>query len=449
MNKNIISGWGLTNPVSVKQNFPKSIDELENLINSAKPKTIITRGLGRSYGDAAQLKEASVIQMDNFNTINLDVENHEVTTGSGVSFDQLLKFIIPKGFFVPVSPGTRYVTVGGAISSDVHGKNHHVDGSFGNHVKSFLILNGNGEIKRLNKFSTNDIDRQQFWATIGGMGLTGVIIEATFELIPIETSFINLFTRNFENIELLIDAMIEADQKFRYSVAWIDSLHPNLRGILSCGDHARQSELERFNKRHKLSKIQDNQAQAPKLFPRGLMNNLTIRIFNEGWYRKSVNSKQNDIETIGKFFYPLDAIKNWNRVYGSDGFIQYQFAIPDKEVGLIIDILKILRANKVPNFLPVLKRFGDFKNGPLSFPLKGWTLATDIPANYEIAKRILDEFDEKIIRAGGRIYLAKDVRQKEKTFKKSYERYEEWREIKNQMDERNIFYSSLAERLGL
>ncbi len=449
MNENIISGWGLTNPVSAKKIFPKNIGDLENIVNSAKPKTIITRGLGRSYGDAAQLEEATIIKMDNFNHINLKVEKHEVTTGSGVTFDQLLKFIIPKGFFIPVSPGTRYVTIGGAISSDVHGKNHHVDGSFGNHVKSFLILNGNGEIKRLDKFSTKDIERKQFWATIGGMGLTGVIIEATFELIRIETSFINLCTRNFENIESLLDAMIKADQKYRYSVAWIDSLHPNLRGILSCGDHALETDLKKLNKKHNLSEIKDNQANAPKLFPRGLINNLTIRIFNEGWYRKSVNSKQNDIETIGKFFYPLDAIKNWNRVYGSDGFIQYQFAIPDKEVGLIIDILRTLRANKVPNFLPVLKRFGDFKNGQLSFPIKGWTLATDIPAKYELANGILDEFDEKVIRAGGRIYLAKDARQKEKTFKKSYERYEEWREIKNQMDEKNIFYSSLAERLGL
>ena len=157
MNENIISGWGLTNPVSAKKIFPKNIGDLENIVNSAKPKTIITRGLGRSYGDAAQLEEATIIKMDNFNHINLKVEKHEVTTGSGVTFDQLLKFIIPKGFFIPVSPGTRYVTIGGAISSDVHGKNHHVDGSFGNHVKSFLILNGNGEIKRLDKFSTKDI----------------------------------------------------------------------------------------------------------------------------------------------------------------------------------------------------------------------------------------------------------------------------------------------------
>ncbi len=449
MNECIVSGWGLTNPVSVRQSFPKSIEDLENLINSAHPKSIITRGLGRSYGDAAQLEKANVVRMDNFSFIDLKIEKNEVTTGSGISFDKLLNYIIPKGFFIPVSPGTRYVTVGGAIASDVHGKNHHVDGSFGNHVKSILILNGNGELQRLNKSSPREIERKQFWATIGGMGLTGVIIEATFELIPIETSLINLFTRNFENIDLLLEAMIEADKEYRYSVAWIDSLHPNLRGILSCGDHALLTDINGKNKKNPLEKIQDHNTKAPNYFPRGLMNNFTIKIFNEGWYRKSITAKKHNIETIGKFFYPLDAIKNWNRIYGSDGFVQYQFAIPDKKVELILDFLRKLQDNKIPNFLPVLKRFGDFKNGHLSFPIKGWTLATDIPANYEIAMELLDDFDEKIVDAGGRIYLSKDARQKKETFKKTYERYSEWKQIKNEMDKNNIFSSSLAERLEL
>jgi len=223
---------------------PKNLEELKLIIKNAEPFSIIARGLGRSYGDAAQLNNSKVILLNEFNKIDLNYEDATVTVGAGVSLEELLHFIVPKGFFIPVSPGTCKVTVGGAIASDVRGKNHHIDGSFGNHVKKLVIVDGNAEVNVLSPINSDGRNiNDKFWATIGGMGLTGIILEATFSLIPIESSYMKVDTLRFNDLDSLMEAMVKSESEFRYSVAWVDSLDRKGRGVLSLGNHAKIDDL--------------------------------------------------------------------------------------------------------------------------------------------------------------------------------------------------------------
>ena len=426
----ILSGWGRTNPVTSEVVQPSSVEQLQQLIHAAPPKSLIARGLGRSYGDAAQLKDGMVIELSVFDQIKLDPISGTITAGAGVSLDQILRVIVPEGFFLPVTPGTRNVTVGGAIAADVHGKNHHVDGSFGNHVQRLLLVDGNGRLRDLTPNGRGDVeDAEFFWATVGGMGLTGVIVEATFSLIPITSSLISVDTTRYRDLESLMEAMVEADTKYRYSVAWVDSLDPKGRGVLTCGDHASAESLPKEKQSDPLHYDPKALASAPPFLPGGLLNKFTVRAFNEAWYRKAPKQRVGELQEIAPFFHPLDGVKDWNRVYGPGGFLQYQFVVPDEAAHLIPRTLESLRKVGAPSFLTVLKRFGKSNSAPLSFPMPGWTLAADVPAAIPRLLEVLNELDEEIAAAGGRLYLAKDSRQTEYMFKTSYPRLDEWRAI--------------------
>ena len=442
-----VKGWGGINSVFVRIFKPKNLQELKNKIKNSKSRSLITRGLGRSYGDAAQLNGKEVIVLSNFCKIELDIEEQTLKAGGGASFDEILKYIVPKGFFLPVSPGTKYVTVGGAIAADVHGKNHHKDGSFGNHLLEIRVIDGNGNENILTPNNESQIIKKQFFATVGGMGLTGTIFEAKFKLIKIETSFISVNTSRFEDLKSLMKAMLIADKEFHYSVAWVDSLHKKNRGVLTCGDHATKDQLQ--NNGNNLYYDPKSISSAPSFLPNGLLNNLTVKLFNEAWYRKSPKSKEKELQTISQFFHPLDGIKNWNNIYGKNGFIQYQFVVPDSASYLISKTLEVLKDANAPSFLTVLKRFGKNNNSYLSFPFNGWTLAVDVPANISNLKSQLDFLDGIIAKEGGRIYLAKDSRQTSEMFLKTYENLNEWLEIKKHMDPENKFMSDLAERIRL
>ena len=446
-----ISGWGGTNKVFSKMIKPKNNEELENIIFEASPLSLISRGLGRSYGDAAQINNGYVLNLSSYNYIHLDIKESKVTAGSGVAINQLLKEIIPKGFFIPVSPGTSYVTIGGAIASDVHGKNHHLNGSFGNHIIEIVIIDGNGQLKKLSSHEeVSLIEKNQFWATIGGMGLTGVIIEATFKLIPIKTSKIVSHVFKYDDLDNLMSAMVEADKKYQYSVSWVDSLHKNNRGILTCGDHALPEHCKELSSNKELLYYNSKSIlSAPSFFPNGILNKFTIRAFNEAWFKKSPKLQTDLINDIGPFFHPLDGIKNWNNMYGSKGFIQYQFVVPDEAYHLIHNSFEVLKQIGTPSFLTVLKRFGPNNLSFLSFPIKGWTLAIDIPARLPNLEKTLSYLDEKVAEAGGRIYLAKDSRQSAEILKSTYKKLNEWIMIKEQMDPRNIFCSDLSKRLEI
>ena len=448
---NLISGWGLHNSANVNILKPKNFEELENTIVKSKEKSIIARGLGRSYGDAAQLDNKSVFNLHNFDHIRLNKKEGLITVGSGVSINLLLKKIIPEGFFVPVSPGTRNITIGGAIASDVHGKNHHLNGSFGNHIQEILIIDGMGDLKKLSSKKNDPIEtKNQFWATIGGMGLTGVIIEATFSLIPIKTSKMKTDTFKYKDLDDLMNAMINSQDSFQYIVAWIDSLSKKYRGILTVGNHAVESDLSyKYHNKNLLSYHSKSIASAPSFLPFRVLNKFSVKAFNEVWYRKAPRENKGEIKSISNFFHPLDGINNWNKFYGSKGFIQYQFVVPENEYKTIIEILEITKKINAPSFLTVLKKFGPGNAAFLSFPIRGWTLAIDFPLYLHNLKKILSKLDEKVLCAGGRIYLAKDSMQSSDMFRRTYPRLNEWKEVKSKMDPNNIYCSDLSKRLNI
>lgn len=422
-----LSGWGRTNPVTAQVVQPATVEQLQELVRGAPPRSLIARGLGRSYGDAAQLKDGTVIELPAFDGIALDPANGTVTAGAGVSLDQILRVIVPAGFFLPVTPGTRNVTVGGAIAADVHGKNHHVDGSFGNHVQRLLLVDGTGTLRELTPSGWGSVDEAKFfWATVGGMGLTGVIVEATFSLIPITSSLISVDTTRYRDLESLMEAMVEADSRYRYSVAWVDSLDPKGRGVLTCGDHAPAEQLPMAQQADPLHYDPKALASAPPFLPGGLLNKLTVRAFNEAWYRKAPKHREGELQAIAPFFHPLDGVKDWNRIYGPAGFLQYQFAVPNEAAHLVPRTLEALRKVGAPSFLTVLKRFGPSNPAPLSFPIQGWTLAADVPAAVPGLLEVLDQLDEEVAAAGGRLYLAKDSRQSARIFAQCYGKLQEW-----------------------
>ena len=452
MNKNYYSihGWGNTKTVGVDIKTPKNLEQIQNIIKKSARESILARGLGRSYGDSAQLEKGTILKLTEFKKIKLNKERSELTVGAGVSFEEILKYIVPLGFFLPVVPGTKFITLGGAIASDVHGKNHHKDGSFGNFLKRVLILNSSSEIIEIgpnHPFSKDEIE--MFWATVGGLGLTGIIIEATFSLKKISTSFMNVQTIKCNNIDSMMKKMIETDEEYEYSVAWIDSLNKNIRGILTCANHATENEVKNKKINEKLIYKTKTSFNIHSFFNVNLINNLSIKLFNELWFRRAHKKNKSEIQTISKFFHPLDGLQNWNKLYGEKGFYQYQFVVPDESKGLIKKLIKELKQKNIPSFLCVLKRLGDGNKAMLSFPIKGWTLSLDFPSSNPKILPLLNKYDELIQKAGGKIYLAKDARLSPKIFRKIYNRIIEWNKIRDRMDKNNLFQSDISKRLKI
>ena len=441
----LLTGWGRTSPSAATVRAVSSTDDVRDAVLSAGSRGVLARGLGRSYGDAAQSGGATVLDLSAVRGIDLDPSTAMVTAGSGVSLDALMKAIVPAGFFVPVTPGTRMVTVGGAIAADVHGKNHHRDGTFGAHVQRMTLVDGRGEVGVLDPDSTPE----RFWATVGGMGLTGVLIDATFDLIPITSSLISVDTERATDLDDVMARMVARDEEYRYSVAWIDSVHPSGRGVLTRGDHAPASWLSGKQASDPLAFRPKAVASAPPIVPGGLVNPLSMRAFNEAWFRKAPKHKVGELQTIGTFFHPLDIVQDWNRVYGPKGFLQYQFAVPDGGGHLVRVALQRLRDVGALSALTVLKRFGAANPGPLSFPQPGWTLAVDVPAGVDGLAAVLDELDERVLVEGGRLYLAKDSRMSPATMAASYPRLTEWQRVRDDMDPNGVFTSDLARRLSL
>ena len=443
-----LSGWGRTRAVEARVVQPGSLALLQELVQAAAPHSLIARGLGRSYGDAAQLAGGTVIELPAFDRIELDPHSASLTAGAGVSLDRILREIVPAGFFLPVTPGTRNVTVGGAIAADVHGKNHHVDGSFGNHVLRLLLIDGNGQLRELTPDGGGSAaEAACFWATVGGMGLTGVIVEASFSLIPISSSLIRVDTSRHRDLESLMSAMVQADSQYRYSVAWVDSLDPRGRGVLTCGDHAPVACLPEAQRSDPLAYDPRALASAPPFLPGGLLNKLTVRAFNEAWYRKAPKQRQGELQAIAPFFHPLDGVQDWNRIYGPAGFLQYQFAVPDAAAPLVPRALEALRQVGAPSFLTVLKRFGPANRAPLSFPMPGWTLAADVPAAVPGLLAVLDQLDQEVAAAGGRLYLAKDSRQSRAMAQTSLPCLSQWQRTRLAADPNEAFSSDLAQRI--
>lgn len=453
MHTQILSGWGNSSPSVSSMTTVRSdrMFELLDEIGSADldARGITPRGLGRAYGDAAQNGGGVVVRLDDdVSRVHLDVEAGILTSPAGVSLDDLMAFLVPRGFFVPVTPGTRFVTVGGAVASDIHGKNHHVDGSFGVHVLGLRVLLASGDV-----VETSPVDDPElFWATIGGMGLTGVILEVTFKVPRIETSRCTVNTRRYENLDLLLEAMSENDDQFKYSVAWTDLLATGSslgRGILWRGDHSRREELADQNI-DPLSYEAARLGSVPPIVPApGLVNKMTSKVFNEIWFRLAPKKRDGEIKSIPAYFHPLDAVGHWNRLYGPHGFIQYQFIVPFGSEVALRRIVGEISAAGVATPLVVLKRFGEGNPGMLSFPRPGWTLTVDIAARVPGMSALLRRLDELVLEAGGRHYLAKDSHMTPETFAAGYPRLDEWRSVKRRVDPHGLWTSDLARRLEL
>lgn len=443
----LLTGWGRTSPSRAHVVAPHTEEAIAEKVTSANPRGVLARGLGRSYGDAAQSGGAVVFDMTGLHAFDIDVEAGTVTAQAGASIDELLRALIPAGFFVPVTAGTRFVTVGGAIAADIHGKNHHIEGSFGSHVTRMRVIDGNGDAVELRPDDPGTAER--FWATVGGMGLTGVITEATFRLIPIETSMMSVDTQRCANLDDVMASMVEGDDNYRYSVAWIDTVSPSGRGVLTRGDHASVDQLSAKQSVEPLAYSTPNLSSAPMFVPGGLLNSATVRAFNEAWFRKAPADRRGGIESIPTFFHPLDGVRDWNRIYGPRGFLQYQFVVPDTAGWVVERTLTRLRDVGAPSFLTVLKRFGAGNPAPLSFPQPGWTLAADVPAANDRLGPVLDELDELVASEGGRLYLAKDSRQSPSMLARTYPRLGEWQAVRDRMDPRGVFTSDLGRRLSL
>ena len=444
----LLAGWGGTSPSTAEVLHPFGDAEVTEVVRARPDRGVVARGLGRAYGDAAQNAGGVVLDATALRGVrHLDVERGRATVAAGTSLDDLMRWLLPAGFFL-VTPGTRSVTVGGAIASDIHGKGHHADGTFGSNVRAITLVDGTGAVRRL----TPEETPEEFWATTGGMGLTGVITEAEIDLIPVETAMIRADTERASDLEDLMARMDARDDEYRYSVAWIDCLATGRsmgRGILDRGDHARLDELPPARRADARRFDPHTVISAPPIFPSGLVNRWTVRAFNEAWFRKSPKRREGHLVDIGWFFHPLDLITGWNRLYGPRGFVQYQFVVPFGQERAVQTAVERLSLAGTPSLLAVLKRFGPANPGPLSFPQPGWTLALDIPVGDPDLHNLLDGLDDLVLEAGGRVYLAKDARVRPDHLAGMYPRLEEWRAVRRRLDPDGVIRSDLARRLGL
>lgn len=450
-----VTGWGRTAPTAARLTRPRSYEEAVAAVRGCGARGGIPRGLGRAYGDAAQNAGGAVFDMTGLDRVHaIDADGGTVLCDAGVSLHRLMEVLLPLGWFVPVTPGTRHVTVGGAIGADVHGKNHHVSGSFSRHVLSFELLTADGEIRTVRR------DTPLFDATTGGMGLTGMILTATVQLQPVETSLMSVDTERARDLDDLMARLTATDHAYRYSVAWIDLLARGAatgRAVLTRGNHAPLDALRASGtpghgtraRRDPLAFRTPRFPAPPAFLPEGLLNRTTVGLFNELWYRKAPRARTGRLQRIPAFFHPLDGVPHWNRVYGRGGLVQYQFVVGHGHEEALHRIVRRVSGHRCPSFLAVLKRFGDADPGWLSFPVPGWTLALDLPARLPGLGPLLDALDDEVAAVGGRVCLAKDSRLRPELLATMYPRLDDFRALRAELDPRGVFTSDLSRRLAL
>ncbi len=441
-----VSGWGRYPWKTCHVYRPEKRRSVPEILGSHRQPHFIARGLGRSYGDTAVNEDSGVIDMTRLNRmLAFDPATGLLECEAGVSLAEILEAFVPRGFFLPVTPGTKFVTVGGAIANDVHGKNHHVDGTFGQFVRSFTLLTPEGSPFTCSPDEHADV----FWATIGGIGLTGVILTAKILLRRIETAYFFVDYTQSRHIHETLERFAETDQRYQYSVAWVDCLAKGEslgRSVLMQGNHAPGNELPiSIREPLKISRKMDK--NVPFDLPAFALNPWSIKAFNAMFYNRhrTVEGKLVDYDT---YFYPLDFVHNWNRLYGRPGFIQYQATLPkDKSAGLV-ELLERLSASNRASFLAVLKSMGPANPGLLSHPMEGYTLTLDIPVRHGLAA-FIQELDDLVLCNEGRLYLAKDAMASPGAIAAMYPRLGEFKTIQHRLDPHGALSSSMARRLGI
>lgn len=461
-----LHGWGRTAPsvadvlrtadpeviiAAVKQVAEKNAD----LPESAR-RGVIARGMGRSYGDPAQNGGGLVIDMQPLNRIHsIDPETAIVDVDAGVNLDQLMKAAIPYGLWVPVLPGTRQVTIGGAIGPDIHGKNHHTAGAFGDHVVSMELLVADGRVLHLTpEGSADDPDGTLFWATVGGMGLTGIILRAQIRMTKTETAYFIADTDRTDTLDETVAFHSDGSEAgYEYSSAWFDAISPEPklgRSTISRGSLATLAQLEELAPKLAKDPLKFNAPQlmkVPDIFPSWTMNKLTLSAIGEAYYAMG-SPARNQVKNLTQFYQPLDLIGEWNRGYGSAGFLQYQFVVPMDAVEPFKDIIKQIQASGHYSALNVFKLFGPGNRAPLSYPMPGWNVCVDFPIRKGL-HTLLDSLDKQVLEFGGRLYLAKESRTSAENFHKMYPGLDGWLRTRNEIDPTGVFASDMSRRLEL
>lgn len=444
-----LTGWGRTAPSVARVLSTPDAGTVADAVAHADGRGVIARGLGRSYGDNAQNGGGLVIDMTALNKIHsISAETRLVDVDGGVSLDQLMKAALPFGLWVPVLPGTRQVTIGGAIACDIHGKNHHSDGSFGDHVRSMELLTADGQVRHL----TPDGDEAElFWATVAGNGLTGIILRATISMTPTETAYFVNDGDNTANLDETIAFHSDGSEAdYTYSSAWFDAISPPPklgRAAITRGRLARLDELPEKLAKNPLKFDAPQLMTVPDVFPNGLMNKLTLSTIGELYYRRGGHYR-GKVQNLTQFYHPLDLLGEWNRGYGPAGFAQYQFLVPLSAVEEFKQIIRDIQRSGHYSALNVFKVFGPGNQAPLSFPMAGWNVAMDFPTKPGIGA-LLTELDRRVLEFGGRLYTAKDSRASAETFHAMYPRIDEWIAVRRKVDPAGIFASDMARRLEL
>ena len=447
-------GWGRTAPSTAHVVSTPDVDTIAKAVQVAAEsgRGVIARGMGRSYGDPAQNGGGLVVDMNALNQIHsIDPDTGIVDVDAGVNLDQLMKAALPYGLWVPVLPGTRQVTIGGAIGPDIHGKNHHSAGSFGDHVLSMELLVADGRVLHLEPTGET---AELFWATVGGMGLTGIILRARIKMTKTETAyFISDTVRTTTLDETIEEHSHGQEEGYTYSSAWFDAISapPKTgRSTISRGSLATLDQLKEFAPKLAKDPLKFKAPQlmtVPDIFPSWTMNKLTLSAIGEAYYMMGAPSK-NDIKNLTQFYQPLDLIGEWNRGYGSKGFLQYQFVVPTNAVEPFKDIIYQIQSSGHYTALNVFKLFGEGNRAPLSYPMKGWNVCVDFPIRPGL-NEFLDRLDDQVMEFGGRLYLAKESRTSAEKFHKMYPELPGWLKTRHDIDPTGVFASDMSRRLEL
>lgn len=446
----LLAGWGRAAWARAEVRVARTEPDVVAALDRGSRRGLVPRGRGRAYGDAAHRAGGVVLLQPEPGTvpeapgavgIHLDERRGVCTAPASASIGDLLDALVPRGWFVPVTPGTRHVSLGGALAADVHGKNHHRDGSFAQHVvRARMVTPARGPVE-----VGPDLEAELFWATAGGMGLTGVITEVALRVVPVDSGDLLVDTWRTADLDETLAVLDDTDRAFRYTVAWLDLLArgPALgRGVVTAGDHAPAESGEP-------STAAPGRALPAPPAPAGLLNRRSVAAFNRLWHLRAPRRASAERQAAATFFHPLDRVAGWNRLYGRPGFLQWQVVVPAGAEATLRQLVERLAAARTPSFLTVLKRFGPGSPGPLSFPLAGWTLALDVPAGRSFDPVLFDALDRAVVEAGGRTYLAKDHRVDPALVPAMYPRLDEWREVCASVDPEGVLASDLSVRLGL